>query len=126
VLATDVTHLVGLVMNARRDEIIKLRKSGLSYAKIGRRFGISRERARQIFKGESTQEKPDLGTKAMLRVGEVANLLGIHINTVRRWEDKGALKGYRVGTRGDRRFRREDIDSLLTEEQAVKPPDTSQ
>ena len=125
-LATDFTYLMGLVMNAKRDEIIKLRKSGLSYAKIGRRFGISRERARQIFKGESTREKPDLRSKTMLRVGEVASLLGIHRNTVRRWEGKGVLKAYRVSSRGDRRFRREDIDSFLTGEKAVKPPDTSQ
>jgi excisionase family DNA binding protein len=113
VLATDFTHLVGLVMNARRDEIIELRKSGRTYAEIGRRFGISRERVRQIFKGESTREKPDLRSKTMLRVGEVASLLGLHANTVRRWEDKGVLRAYRFGTRGDRRFRREDIDSFL-------------
>lgn len=78
-------------MNARRDEIIELRKSGLSYAKIGRRFGISRERVRQIFKGETTREKPDLRSKTMLRVGEVASLLGLHVITVRRWE-KGTCK----------------------------------
>jgi hypothetical protein len=31
---------------------------------------------------------------------------------VRRWADKGILKVYRIGSRGDRRFKREDIDSL--------------
>jgi excisionase family DNA binding protein len=104
---------MGLVMNARRDEIIELRKSGRTYAEIGRRFGISAERVRQILKGKTTQEKADLGTKTMLRVGEVASLLGLHANTVRRWEDKGVLRAYRFGTWGDRRFRREDIDSFL-------------
>jgi len=113
-------------MNARRDEIVELRKTGLSYAKIGSRLGISRECVRQIFKGKTTREKADLGTKTMLRVGEVASLLGIHVNTVRRWEDKGVLKAYRISSRGDRRFRREDIGSFLIGEKAVKPPDTSQ
>jgi len=101
------------MMNARRDEIIELRKSGLSYAKIGRRFGISAERVRQIVKGKTTQEKADLGTKTMLRVGEAASLLGIHTNTLRRWSDKGVIRAYHISQRGDRRFRREDIDAFL-------------
>ena len=45
----------------------------------------------------------------MLPVREVARLLNIHSNTVRRWSDQGILKAYRVNHRGDRRFRYEDI-----------------
>jgi len=51
----------------------------------------------------------------MLTVREVARLLNIHTNTVRRWGDKGILKAYRITSRGDRRFKRKDIDRLLTE-----------
>ncbi len=83
--------------NSRRDEIVKLRKSGLSYAKIGGRLGISRERVRQILLVKPAREKPALRSKTMLRVGEVASLLGIHSNTVRQWEDKRVLKAYRFG-----------------------------
>ena len=50
---------------------------------------------------------------SMLTIAETAHLLSVHINTVRRWSDQGMLKSYRIGTRGDRRFRREDIDSFL-------------
>lgn len=100
-------------MTSRRDEIVELRKSGLSYAKIGCRFGISRERVRQIFKGGPTPRKPSLRAKTVLRVGDVASLLGVHVNTVRRWSDEGGLKSFRVGLRRERRFRREDVDAFV-------------
>ena len=52
---------------------------------------------------------------SMLTISEVAHLLNVHINTVRRWSNQGILKSYRIGSRGDRRFRQEDIDSFLVE-----------
>ena len=52
----------------------------------------------------------------MLTISEVAHLLNVHINTVRRWSNQGILKAYRIGSRGDRRFRQEDIASFLSEE----------
>jgi len=51
----------------------------------------------------------------MLTVGEVAQLLYVHSNTLRRWTEKGMIKAYRIGPRGDRRFRPEDIAVLLPE-----------
>jgi len=51
----------------------------------------------------------------MLTASDVAQLLGLHPNTVRRWSEKGILKSYRIGPRGDRRFRREDVDALLNQ-----------
>ena len=53
--------------------------------------------------------------ESMLTISEVAYLLNVHINTVRRWSNQGILKSYRIGSRGDRRFRQEDIDSFLVE-----------
>lgn len=50
---------------------------------------------------------------SMLTISEVAQMLNVHINTVRRWSNQGALKAYRIGSRGDRRFRQEDIDSFF-------------
>jgi excisionase family DNA binding protein len=95
-----------------RDELVELRNAGLTYAEIGRILGISRERARQIVKGHYVK-KPVINSRAMLTVGDVAQLLGLHISTVRRWSNKGILKSYRINSRGDRRFRREDVDGLL-------------
>ena len=56
----------------------------------------------------------------MLSVHDVADILNIHINTVRRWGDSGIVKVYRIGPRRDRRFQLEDIAHLLTE-QSDKP-----
>ncbi len=51
----------------------------------------------------------------MLTVREVAKLLHIHVNTVRRWSDQGIIKSYRITRRGDRRFKREDIAVFLAD-----------
>lgn len=51
----------------------------------------------------------------LLTVSEVAQLLHIHINTVRRWSDSGLINAYRIGRRGDRRFDREQVLLFLTE-----------
>lgn len=51
----------------------------------------------------------------MLRIGEASKILGVHGNTLRRWSDQGIITAYRIGSRGDRRFRREDVDVLLVE-----------
>ena len=55
----------------------------------------------------------------MLTASEVARLLSVHVNTVRRWSNQGVLKAYRVGSRGDRRFRQEDITSFLSQESRI-------
>lgn len=57
----------------------------------------------------------DSGIKPMLTVKDVARLLNIHINTVRRWSNQGILKAYRITQRGDRRYRQEDIARFLAE-----------
>ncbi|MBM3118567.1 MAG: helix-turn-helix domain-containing protein [Chloroflexi bacterium] len=51
----------------------------------------------------------------MLTARQVARLLNVHINTVRRWDGKGVLKAHRIGPRGDRRFSRENIALFLAE-----------
>ena len=51
--------------------------------------------------------------EAMLTVRQVADFLHVSICTVRRWSNKGMLKYYRVGSRGDRRYRREDVLRFL-------------
>ena len=51
----------------------------------------------------------------MLTVKEVARLLHIHPNTLRRWSNKGRIRAYRITPRGDRRFRREEIVRFLAE-----------
>jgi len=49
---------------------------------------------------------------AWLRVCDVASLLGVSNNTVRRWTDDGRLSAHR-SPGGHRRYRRADVDTLL-------------
>ncbi len=51
----------------------------------------------------------------MLTTGEVASYLNVHPGTVRRWSDGGLIKAYRIGPRGGRRFRREDVAVFFLE-----------
>ncbi|WP_345043572.1 helix-turn-helix domain-containing protein [Georgenia daeguensis] len=49
----------------------------------------------------------------LLTVGQTAALLGVSVDTVRRWERDGRVAGFRTPT-GQRRFRQHDVEQLLT------------
>jgi len=49
----------------------------------------------------------------MMTVRQVAQLLHVHPNTLRRWCNNGRIKAYRITPRGDRRFKREEIARFL-------------
>jgi excisionase family DNA binding protein len=54
-------------------------------------------------------------SEKMLTVKEVAGLLNIHPNTLRRWSEQGRIVTYKINPRGDRRFKRGDIEKFLDE-----------
>jgi excisionase family DNA binding protein len=56
----------------------------------------------------------------LLTTREVASMLHVHTNTLRRWSDNGTVKSLRVNERGDRRYRRQDIKNFLDEYQSHK------
>ena len=49
----------------------------------------------------------------MLTVSEAARYISVHANSVRRWADMGLLPAHRFGSRGDRRFRADDLSNFL-------------
>jgi excisionase family DNA binding protein len=51
----------------------------------------------------------------LLTTAQAAEVLNVHPNTVRNWADSALLPSYRIGPRRDRRFRRQDVESLLSE-----------
>lgn len=101
----------------KREMAVSSRLDGMSYAEIGRQLGITRERVRQILKGSKAKsKKPVVSLETMLSTSKAAELLKVHVNTVRRWGNSGVLPEYRVGSRGDRRFSRQDVEKLLSKE----------
>ncbi len=61
--------------------------------------------------------------QALISVAQAAAQLGVHPNTIRSWTDAGRLPAFRINARGDRRFRRADVEMLLAEgsQQATNP-----
>ena len=47
------------------------------------------------------------------KISEVALILSVGKNTVRKWSDAGLLSSERVGKRRDRVFKLEDVDTFL-------------
>lgn len=48
----------------------------------------------------------------LLTIHQVAKILNVHTNTLRNWDNQGKLTAVRLGARGDRRYRKDDIDQL--------------
>jgi len=55
-----------------------------------------------------TKELPDI-----LTLAEACAVLYCHPNTLRNWDNKGILKAIRFGTRGDRRYKKEDVLKVI-------------
>src|SRR5690606_2603988 len=51
----------------------------------------------------------------LVSMREAATLAGVHRNTIRTWCAAGRLPYVRVNRRGDRRFRRSDVERLAVE-----------
>lgn len=48
----------------------------------------------------------------LLTIRQAAEILNVHVETLRRWDKAGKLKAIRVNERGDRRYRPEDLEKL--------------
>ena len=54
----------------------------------------------------------------LLTLQEACDVLSVHPNTLRKWDNEGKLKAIRFGSRGDRRYKKEDI-LVFIEKQSV-------
>lgn len=51
----------------------------------------------------------------MLTIQQTSDLLNVHPNTLRNWDNQGVLKAIRYGKRRDRRYRKKDVQKVLTD-----------
>lgn len=58
---------------------------------------------------------------SLLTVSQVADRLSVHSSSVRRWANMGLLPSYRLGVRGDRRFKPEEVSEFLASHQGGSP-----
>jgi len=49
----------------------------------------------------------------LLTIRQAAEILNVHVETLRRWDNKGKLPAIKVNDRGDRRYKQADIESYL-------------
>ena len=52
-------------------------------------------------------------TKEIMTCDEVAEYLRVHVSSVRRWSRNGKITAYKVGDRGDWRYREKDVLAFL-------------
>lgn len=71
---------------------------------------------------EGSRMQEHFGGRNLLTTTEVAQMLRVHPNTVRKWVTRGLLHAYRLGSRGDRRFAPEEVERFLRMNNGRKPP----
>ena len=49
----------------------------------------------------------------LLTIRQAAEVLNVHVETLRRWDKRGKLKAIIVNERGDRRYDPKDIEVIL-------------
>ena len=52
----------------------------------------------------------------LLKIREAAQILSVNPETLRRWDRSGKLKAIIISKRGDRRYKREDIERFVNEQ----------
>ena len=59
----------------------------------------------------------------LLTIHQAAQILKVHVGTLRRWDRESKLKAVRIGSRrgiGDRRYRKEDIENYIKQKDNKK------
>ncbi len=61
----------------------------------------------------------------LLNVEKVAEELGVHVDTVRKWIREKQLRAIKLGRRGGYRIRRSDLNEFLRKRETIEDDDLS-
>lgn len=50
----------------------------------------------------------------LLTIRQATEILNVHIETLRRWDKSSKLKAIRINKRGDRRYKPEDLEKIIS------------
>jgi excisionase family DNA binding protein len=64
-----------------------------------------------------------MNSDELLDVGKVAEELGVHVDTVRKWIREKQLRAVKLGRRGGYRIRRSDLDAFLRKRETIQDDD---
>ena len=89
--------------------------------KIRQKFVPPREVLYSIgnFKATLVQRMKIAEMPEILTLRQASEVLNCHPNTLRNWEREGVIECIRLGKRGDRRFRKEDILKILDKQEQL-------
>jgi excisionase family DNA binding protein len=59
-------------------------------------------------------------TTSLLTARDVAKLLHLNVNTVRRWSKNGMIPAYRVNPRGHMKFNKDDVTDFLNGHRSIQ------
>jgi len=49
----------------------------------------------------------------LLTIRQAADVLNVHVETLRRWDKNSKLKAIKINERGDRRYKLEDLEKVI-------------
>jgi excisionase family DNA binding protein len=55
----------------------------------------------------------NLENSGLISIKEAAKLMAVHQATLRRWDKEGKLKAVRIGQRGHRKYKKNDLEKLM-------------
>ncbi len=62
---------------------------------------------------QQNDKKDKFDVPELLTLSEACEILKVHPNTLRRWDQDGTLPAIRIGTKRVRRYKKEDIINFL-------------
>jgi transposase-like protein len=93
-------------------EMAELEQNAKAFEVMQRLSPEDKGKVMSLIQGLGSEDLTPVVKPEMLKTPEVALMLNVHSNTLRRWSDAGVLPFTRLGPRGDRRYLPRDVENF--------------